>query len=91
MTTKIPAPRIPLSPLTAIENFLDVWGDPHLLYDIAGQLTCREFEALADLMLSLGADPGTVAEFEEAHASQDECGDMHCQCEHEECIKEREV
>ncbi|AXH46817.1 hypothetical protein SEA_ACOLYTE_74 [Mycobacterium phage Acolyte] len=82
--------RIPLSPQLASEIFKEKWGDTHLLGDIAGKLTCPEFEALADMLLAVGVDPDTVEEFEDLHAESDECGDMHCQCDDPECIEERE-
>ncbi|AWN05844.1 hypothetical protein SEA_BLINN1_84 [Mycobacterium phage Blinn1] len=80
--------RVPLSPELATNIFKEVWSDGMLLYDIAGKLTCTEFEALADLMLALGFDPETVEAFEEGHADQDECGDMHSTCDHPECKEE---
>ncbi|AHJ86691.1 hypothetical protein CRB1_80 [Mycobacterium phage CRB1] len=83
-------PRIPLSPELAITAFKEVWSDGMLLSDISGKLTCTEFEVMADLMLSLGFNPETVEAFEECHADQDDCGDMHCKCDDPECIAERE-
>ncbi|AEL17880.1 hypothetical protein TRIXIE_80 [Mycobacterium phage Trixie] len=81
--------RIPLSPQLATEQFKEVWGDGHLLCDISTKLTCIEFEALADMLLAIGVNPGTIEGFEECHAEGDECGDMHCQCDDPECIEER--
>ncbi|QGJ90974.1 hypothetical protein SEA_BIANCATRI92_76 [Mycobacterium phage BiancaTri92] len=82
--------RIPLAPALAFEQFREVWSDGMLLGDIAGKLTCTEFEAMADMMLAVGFEPRTVAMFEECHAEDDECGDMHCRCDDPECIEERE-
>ncbi|ASR86530.1 hypothetical protein SEA_CHANGELING_78 [Mycobacterium phage Changeling] len=77
--------RIPLSPQLALDQFKEVWGDGYLLGDIATNLTCTEFEAMADLLLAIGCDEQMVEAFEDDHAEGDDCGDMHCRCGDEEC------
>ncbi|AMS01068.1 hypothetical protein SEA_ARCHERNM_74 [Mycobacterium phage ArcherNM] len=77
--------RIPLSPQLALDQFKEVWGDGWLLSDIATNLTCTEFEAMADLLLAIGIDPDVVEGFEDSHAEGDDCGDMHCKCGDEDC------
>ncbi|ERB55308.1 hypothetical protein N806_29675 [Rhodococcus sp. P27] len=78
---------IPLSPSLALERFLDTMsGDT--AYDIGPNLTCPEVEAVADLFLANDRADDAKA-WIEAHAEVDDCGDMHCQCDDDECIAER--
>lgn len=77
---------IPLSPSTAIEQFLAVWTD---MEGIGSALTCSEAEALADLFIALGK-PGRAESLMYDHGTADDCGDQHCQCDDPECIEYRE-
>ncbi|AMW64156.1 hypothetical protein SEA_EVILGENIUS_79 [Mycobacterium phage EvilGenius] len=81
--------RIGLSPMSAMHQFKEVWGDSHLIGDIGTHLTCMEMEALADMLQACGVDPDHVEEMIALHAEGDECGDMHCTCDDPECIEER--
>ncbi|AVJ50824.1 hypothetical protein SEA_KALNOKY_83 [Mycobacterium phage Kalnoky] len=71
------------------KHFIEVWGDGYLASDLGEKLTCTEVEALASLLLSLGAGEA-AARWIEYHAEGDDCGDMHCRCDDEECKAERE-
>ncbi|AAN01832.1 hypothetical protein SEA_BUZZBUZZ_77 [Mycobacterium phage BuzzBuzz] len=71
------------------KNFVEVWGDGYLAGDLAEKLTCIEVEALASVLLSLGA-ADAATKWIEYHAEADDCGDQHCRCDDEECKAERE-
>lgn len=74
--------------IAAIDNFLEAWGGGYLASDVGDKLSCIEVEALAALLRALG-DPGAAEEWIEYHAEGDDCGDLHCRCDDEECIEER--
>lgn len=74
--------------IAAIDGFLEAWGGVYLACDVGTKLTCIEVEALAALFRALGA-PGSAEEWVECHAEGDDCGDLHCRCDNEECIEER--
>lgn len=60
----------------ALAAFVEVWSDGMLLSEIGPRLTCREADALADL---LNAEGWTAAAdlLIDAHAEQDDEGDTH--------------
>ncbi|QFG10445.1 hypothetical protein KIV65_gp22 [Mycobacterium phage Anthony] len=70
-------------------EFAEVWSDGDLANNLADKLTCNEAEAIASLFLSIGKVEAADA-WMKSHELGDDCGDMHCICDDEECIKERE-
>lgn len=56
-------------------DFADSFNE-HLAFDIATQLTCSEVEVLADLLTALEC-PGLATAWIDAHAEQDDPGDLH--------------
>ncbi|ASJ79763.1 hypothetical protein KIY83_gp77 [Mycobacterium phage Fameo] len=75
--------------IAAFQVFIETWGDGYLAGDMADKLTCIEAEAIAELFRAFG-ETRTAEAWIESHAYGDDCGDMHCQCDDPECIKERE-
>lgn len=72
----------------AAERFKAVWGDGYLAEDLASKLTCTELESLTRLFRAIGGEVAAET-WTESHAEHDECSDMHCRCDDEDCIAER--
>ncbi len=60
----------------AVIDLLEVWTNDTLLEDIATQLTCKEADALADLLRAYHYED-EAASLLSAHAEGDDEGDKH--------------
>lgn len=61
----------------AMAEFAETWSlDPDLAGELAGQLSCKETDALAGLLHAMG-ETKAAARWIAAHAANDEPGDTH--------------
>ena len=74
MTQTIPTTR----ESAAVDEFVDVWAKSGLVFDVAGALTCREADALANLLAAHGQSDA-AASWIEQHGQSDDEGDTHHQ------------
>ena len=73
MTQTIPTTR----ESAAVDEFVEVWAKSGLAFDVAGSLTCREADALANL-LAIHGHHDAAASWIEQHGQSDDEGDAHC-------------
>ncbi len=62
----------------ALAEFIDVWADDMLLADLGERLTCREADALIDLLRANGK-PRAAGWLLDAHSRGDDADDSHYQ------------